>query len=75
MDLLRGLHDGRITPDSPVRDAAHEISGLIYPKARIEELYSIFDSDQVAVVVDQAKIVGIISKIDLVEYLSGKLGT
>ncbi len=75
VDLLRGLHDGHITPSSPIRDAAHEISGLIYPKARIEELYSIFDSDQVAVVVDQAKIVGIISKIDLVEYLSGKLGT
>lgn len=75
VDLLRGLHDGSVTPDSPVGDAAHALGGLIYPKARIEELYSIFDSDQVAVVLDQAKVVGIISKIDLVEHLSGKLGT
>ena len=37
------------------------IGGLIYPKARIEELFRIFETDQVGVVVDNGAIVGIIS--------------
>ena len=44
--------------------------GLIYPKARIEELFRIFETDQVGVVFDQDKIVGIVSKIDVLDYMS-----
>jgi len=71
VDLLRGLHDGTVTPESPVSEVAQPIGGLIYPKARIEELYRIFETDRVAVVVEEgARIVGIVSQIDLVEHLS-----
>ncbi|RMG41839.1 MAG: pyridoxal-phosphate dependent enzyme [Candidatus Dadabacteria bacterium] len=69
VDLLRGLQSGEITADSPLSSVAHEISGLIYPKARIEELYSIFENGHVAVVVDSNKLVGIISKIDLIDFM------
>jgi cystathionine beta-synthase len=48
------------------------IAGLIYPKARIEELFHIFAADNVAVVVDASKVVGVISKIDLIEYLASR---
>jgi len=71
-DILRGLQGGTISPDSPARSVAHSLAGLIYPKARLEELFHIFATDHVAVVVDSAQVVGVISKIDLIEYLSAR---
>lgn len=70
VDVLRGLQSGAVTPSSPAKAIAHPIGGLIYPKARIEELFRIFETDQVGVVVDQSRIVGIVSKIDVLEYMT-----
>ncbi|MBX3356911.1 MAG: pyridoxal-phosphate dependent enzyme [Phycisphaeraceae bacterium] len=72
VDVLRGLHGGEVTPASPVRLVAHPIGGLIYPKARIEELFRIFETDQVGVVVDNGAITGIVSKIDVLEFLTSR---
>ncbi len=72
LDLLRGLHDGGVTKDSPVNSVASPIAGLVFPKARIAELYHILESDHTAIVVDASQIVGVISKIDLVEHLASK---
>src|SRR5262249_4227380 len=63
VDVLRGLQSGEITGSSPAKKVSHAIGGLIYPKARIEELFRIFETDQVGVVVDNGKIVGIVSKV------------
>lgn len=70
VDVLRGLQNGEVTGDSPAMKVMHPIGGLIYPKARIEELFRIFETDQVGVVVDGGKIVGIVSKIDVLEYMA-----
>jgi len=70
VDVLRGMQTGQITPASPAKEASHPIGGLIYPKARIEELFRIFETDQVGVVVDNNKIVGIVSKVDVLEYMT-----
>jgi len=70
VDVLRGLQSGHITAQSPAKAVAHPIGGLIYPKARIEELFRIFETDQVGVVVDQDKIVAIISKVDVLDFMS-----
>ncbi|MBX3364780.1 MAG: pyridoxal-phosphate dependent enzyme [Phycisphaeraceae bacterium] len=70
IDVLRGLQSGKISSQSPIRAVANPIGGLVYPKARVEELYPIFNQDKVAVVVDASKLVGIIAQIDLIEYLS-----
>lgn len=70
VDILRSLHDGSAGLDTPARQVAHDIAGLIYPKARIEELYHIFETDHVALVVENNKLVGVISKIDLIDFLS-----
>lgn len=72
VDILRALHEGKVDLTSPVKDVATPAGGLIFPKARIEELYRIFDTDQVALVVDEEKLIGVISKIDLIEFLSRK---
>lgn len=72
IDLLRGLHTKKVRGDSPVSAIASPIGGLVYPKARVEELFHILESDHTAMVVDASKLVGVISKIDLVEYLSSR---
>ncbi|MFO0835057.1 MAG: pyridoxal-phosphate dependent enzyme [Phycisphaerales bacterium] len=69
LDVLRGLQSGAVTNTSPVHDVAQPIGGLIYPKARVEELFRIFETDQVAIVVDAEKIVGVIGKIDVIDYM------
>lgn len=70
IDILHALQSGKIHHDSPARDIAHPLGGLIYPKARIEELFRIFESDQVALVVDGKNLLAVISKIDLIDYMS-----
>jgi cystathionine beta-synthase len=71
-DILAKMQKGKLDLDAPAMSASSPIAGLIYPKARIEELFHIFATDHVAVVVDASKVVGVISKIDLIEYLAGK---
>ena len=75
VDLLRAMQSGDVAMDTPASEVATAVGGLIYPKARVEELYSIFAKDQVAIVVDDSKIVGIVSQIDLIDYLSRKTGS
>ncbi len=75
VDLLRALQSGEISMDAPASAVATKVGGLIYPKARVEELYAIFAKDQVAIVVDGSRIVGIVSQIDLIDYLSRKSGS
>jgi cystathionine beta-synthase len=75
VDLLRALQRGDVSMDAPASSVAAAVGGLVYPKARVEELYAIFAKDQVAIVVDGARIVGIVSQIDLIDYLSRKTGS
>ena len=70
VDILRGLQDGTASSDTKIGKIAHEIGGLLNPKARVEELYGIFETDHVAMVIDGNTIVGVVSKIDLIEHLA-----
>ncbi|MHC4471481.1 MAG: pyridoxal-phosphate dependent enzyme [Planctomycetota bacterium] len=74
VDVLRALHTNGVEQESPVREVAQEVGGLIYPKARVEELFHIFESDQTAIVVDEERVVGIVSKIDMIEFLAKARG-
>lgn len=71
-DILTKMEGGTLDLDAPATTAASPIAGLIYPKARLEELFHIFATDHVAIVVDASNVVGVISKIDLIEYLDRK---
>jgi cystathionine beta-synthase len=72
VDILRALQTGSATIASAIKSIAQPVGGLIYPKARIEELYRIFETNQVALVIDNDKIVGVVSQIDVIEYLTNK---
>jgi cystathionine beta-synthase len=71
-DILSRMQKREFSLDAPAKSVSSPIGGLIYPKARIEELFYIFNTDHVAVVVDASNVVGVISKIDLIEYLGGR---
>ena len=71
-DILAKMQKGALDLAAAAITVSTPIAGLIYPKARIEELFHIFAADNVAVVVDASKVVGVISKIDLIEYLASK---
>lgn len=71
-DLLIRMQKGGLDLAAAAMTVSSPIAGLIYPKARIEELFHIFATDHVAVVVDASKVVGIVSKIDLIEYLANR---
>ncbi len=70
VDVLRGLQSGAVTASSQLKAIASPIGGLIYPKARIEELFRIFETDQVGIVVDADKVVGVISKVDVLDFMT-----
>ena len=72
-DILNALQSGKANRSTKASKIASPIGGLVYPKARIEEVYRLFDSDQVAIVLDQDKVLGIISKIDVIDHISKKV--
>ena len=70
IDLLNAIVDGRIGRNDAVAELVHDLEGVIAPSASIEQLRAILAADNVAVVVADGRIVGIITKIDLIDYLS-----
>lgn len=71
-DILGKMQKRDFDLNARAMSVSSPIAGLIYPKARIEELFHIFATDHVAIVVDASKVVGVVSKIDLIEYLANR---
>jgi cystathionine beta-synthase len=71
-DILAKMQGADFNLDAPAKSIAAPLAGLIYPKARLEELFHLFATDHVAVVVDASNVVGVVSKIDLIEHLAGQ---
>jgi cystathionine beta-synthase len=72
VDILRGLQDGSASGVTAIKGIEKPIGGLVYPHARIEELFGVFGQDQAAVIIDEGKVRAILTQIDLIEYLAGR---
>lgn len=70
IDLLGAIVDGKATREDKVETLVKPLEGIIHPDASLEQLRQIFAQDNVAVVVASGKVVGIITKIDLIDYLA-----
>jgi cystathionine beta-synthase len=70
IDLLNAIVEGRSTRSDRVESLVKPLEGVIDPDATLDQLRAIFAQDNVAVVVSGGKVVGIITKIDLIDYLS-----
>jgi cystathionine beta-synthase len=72
-DLLRALIDGKHRLDEPVGPLAAPIDGLVPLEAPLSRLTPLFEAGNVGVVVEGKAVVGIVSKIDAIEFLAKRL--
>ncbi|MEE8130278.1 MAG: CBS domain-containing protein, partial [Vicinamibacterales bacterium] len=71
-DLLQSLVAGQCTPDDSVLSAAKPMHGQVSLEDPLSKVQEIFDHDNIAVVIQHGDIVGVISKIDIVEFLAAR---
>ena len=72
VDLLQSLVDGSCTADDPVAQAATMLEGQVKLEDSLTEVQRVFDQHNVAIVIDAESIIGVISKIDVVEFLAAR---
>ncbi|MCA9291861.1 MAG: pyridoxal-phosphate dependent enzyme, partial [Phycisphaerales bacterium] len=71
-DLLQTLITGACSPGDPAVKAAKPLRGQVAAGDPISRVQKVFDEDNVAVVVENNRVTGIISKIDVVEFLAAR---
>lgn len=72
VDLLRYLVSGEHSLDSAVGPLAESDYATVSPRTSIENLQSLLASTRMAVVTDDAGVVGVVTKIDLIDYLAAR---
>lgn len=72
-DLLNALVSGKYKLADAIDPIVAPLQGLVSPETSINQLREVFNQDNVAVVREGAKIVAILSKIDLIEHLAAKM--
>ncbi|MCA9522427.1 MAG: cystathionine beta-synthase [Myxococcales bacterium] len=70
IDLLSALLEERLQKSDPIEKLTQPLQGVVAPEASLKELRAILGQDNVAVVVKGAQLLGIITKIDLIDYLA-----
>ena len=73
-DVLRMLLDGVHKLEEPVDEAITTLQGVVSADMPVMELEKVFAEDNVAVVTEDGRVTGIVTKIDLIEYLGRRLG-
>ena len=72
VDLLQSLVDQHCSPSDTVDHAATDLHGQVNIDDSLGIVQSIFDDQNVAVVVENGDVTGVISKIDVIEYLANR---
>jgi cystathionine beta-synthase len=70
VDLLRYLVSGEHSLDSAVGPLAESDYATVSPRTSIENLQGLLNDARMAIVTDAEKIVGVVTKIDLIDYLA-----
>lgn len=72
VDLLRHLVSGEGTLDSPIAGLIESDYATVSPETKIELLQSVLSDAKLAIVTDRENVVGIVTKIDLIDFLARK---
>ncbi len=72
VDLLQCLVTEQCTPADSVMRAAKPLAGQVAVDAPLARVQKVFDDNNIAVVIDNDDIIGIIGKIDVVEFLAAR---
>ncbi|MCC6552417.1 MAG: pyridoxal-phosphate dependent enzyme [Polyangiaceae bacterium] len=70
VDLLRHLVDGRGTLDSSIGDLVESDYATVTPSTKVELLKGVLSDAKLAIVLEKESVIGVISKIDLIDYLA-----
>ncbi len=73
-DLLNFLIEGKHRLSEVVEPLVQPLQGVVGPETPVGRLREIFNDDHVAVVKEGDRVTGIITKIDLIEFLGQRLG-
>ncbi len=69
-DLLRFLVENEGLLDAPIEDLIESDYAIVTPHTRITLLKNIFNDAKVVLVVENEKLLGVLTKIDLIDYLA-----
>ena len=72
LDILRAVASGEYTLENSAREIARPLEGQVEPSQTLDHVQSVFEDNNVAIVVDAGKIVGVVNKIDLLEFFTRK---
>jgi cystathionine beta-synthase len=70
VDLLRAMVSGGKTLETPVSEVVEDDYATVTPNTKIELLQSVLADAKVAIVEDAGDITGIVTKIDLIDFLA-----
>jgi cystathionine beta-synthase len=70
VDLLRALVAGGKTLDTPIGEVVEDDYATVTPNTKIELLQGVLADAKVAIVEERGEIVGIVTKIDLIDFLA-----
>jgi len=70
VDVLRHLLAGKVTQDSSIADIIESDYATVTPATKVELLKGVLGDAKLAVVMDGDSVVGVVTKIDLIDYLT-----
>jgi cystathionine beta-synthase len=70
VDVLRALVSGGKTLESPIAEVVEDDYATVTPNTKLELLQSVLADAKVAIVEDRDEVVGIVTKIDLIDFLA-----
>src|SRR5262249_30467383 len=70
VDLLRHLVSGRNTLDSTIGELVESDYATVSPETKVELLQGVLADAKVAIVTEREEVVGIVTKIDLIDFLA-----
>jgi cystathionine beta-synthase len=73
VDLLTALLDGRHKLDEPISAVMKPLAGVVTLRTPVSRLKELFATDHVAIVKDGEKLVAILTKIDLIDWLGARV--
>ncbi|MFO0761855.1 MAG: cystathionine beta-synthase [Byssovorax sp.] len=72
VDLLRHLVQGKGTLDSSIKDLIESDYATVTPATKVELLKGVLSDAKIAIVLDKEAVVGVVTKIDLIDFLARK---
>jgi len=70
LDILRAVAGGEHSLDDCAREIAKPLNGQVQPDTRLSDIQVVFEENNVAIVVNNGQAVGVVNKIDVLEFIT-----